>query len=633
MQFSGISAVYLPQVLEFSFLIDRIKVPNTNNLNFVFSDAGSNSFVFNFSGGYITTDKIISLYNTNEEVSISGFYSSGAWTYKIGDIYNKKVATFSKLNTLTVSGGANYTNCDIFINAKPITYSVAFAPSYNIGSNLTGRIVSNTKFLLNSNSLFSYNSNSSLLRNTISSGYINVGNNIVTLNDIDPDWNEYSNNFKISLNTPFGDMGGKFTSQRTGLVNRNILSFADYDSNVYFKETPFGGYWSGRFVYVDVPTTYSFNYSIQNMNYIGDGLTSLLSLKFEPIYPINKLSYVSSYVTGFSLTNSGLYSGLPPTFCSSGYYYTTGINRVLESFLFSTGCSETMNISFSGANSGQASGVLTLKDVYLQDIYGVGINKFKAIFDYSALNSGSGYRNVPTIIYSTGGGCYSIPDYSGVESGQFKKARLASGALLPHSYGLTGVVLTSGITGLGGVVTGYKVTGVDITNIGYGYNSGYPANLSFLRWTGDSLNNNASGIVSLKSTGYYDFTGIWNISHNYNSDNYQSLNAYNGYYSGDVSMSESKNNINFIIGCSGMDNTDLLSGRLSFNVSGGNKSITGEKIIFLSRTYNSDTGALYSSTGWTSVSPQSDMSWLYEEDQLDSIYLGDLGSYNSEFIF
>ena len=82
-----------------------------------------------------------------------------------------------------------------------------------------------------------------------------------------------------------------------------------------------------------------------------------------------------------------------------------------------------------------------------------------------------------------------------------------------------------------------------------------------------------------------------------------------------------------------MDNTDLLSGRLSFNVSGGNKSITGEKIIFLSRTYNSDTGALYSSTGWTSVSPQSDMSWLYEEDQLDSIYLGDLGSYNSEFIF
>src|ERR1019366_119359 len=114
------------------------------------------------------------------------------------------------------------------------------------------------------------------------------------------------------------------------------------------------------------------------------------------------------------------------------------------------------------------------KQVRLSGIYGTGINTFKIISGYSGISSGLGYQSAPTAILGTGGGCYSLPDASGTQTAQFRFSS-GLGAVYAQAAGLTGLVLTSGN------LSGYAVTGIQVTNIGFGYSASFPPNLTFQR--------------------------------------------------------------------------------------------------------------------------------------------------------
>ena len=594
MQISGNTSFVLPQVSNLSFLISNISISNLNSLSFTFSDTGSQSFSFNFASGLISTDKYISTYNTTDKTNIYGYINSSGITYSVNDVYGRQTGSFLNLNKLYayVSGTVAY--CDISIYSPQINYSLSFPSLYSFGGVLTGALTSDTVFDIKKSSVLFNNSNlyTNLLTTTGLTGRINTGTNNLLFQDLDPSNFEYVNKFLISLSPTFGDIGSNVSTYRGNFYNRNAFGLTGYDSNIYSKSGLFDGVWSGnKFVYTDVSESFNLNYYAQNTDYVGTVLTIPASIKFEAINPSNNTSYKSEYVTGFNLTSSGLYSGNTPTANFSSYYYVDGIPQALNNLLFSTGCSSTLSINYSGNATGAASGYLTLRDIYLSGLYAAGINGFKGAFAYTSYSNGSGYTGVPIITWGTGGNCFSLPDKSG-ESGQFKKIHNTSGVVYTHAGSLTGLVLTSGYMNSGGIVTGYKVTGLTITNIGSGYNDTFPPKISFVRWTGDPLTSNASGVFSYKKTGLYNFTGSWNITYNFLDSTNYSLNKYSGYYSGDIAFPYNKNNLGINISLSGLDHTSPISGLLTVNMGYGSTQQTVQNYIYRSRAFDSATGAL-----------------------------------------
>jgi len=587
MQFSGISLISLPQVKNFNFCITGIDI-QSNYANFSFFDNLNNSFSFNFSGGFITTNNIISSYSSINSSNIIGYLCNNILNYEINEVNNQQNITFSGLGYLSINAGTGLVYCDVIIDSNPINYSVSFNSLYNAGGLLTGTIVSDTNFQIINSSLLFYNSNKALLSDNYETMVVLSGTNNYQFQDIDDNYFEYENNFYTSLPVSFGNIGGQYSSYRVGINNQNFLSLTDRSANLYYQSASFSGVMSGnKFIYLDTPVDYFLNYSYENISYLGYEQNSNLFINFAPINPTNNAEYTADYITGFTISSGGVYL-LKPNVSFSQYFYVTGLQNSLQSFLLSTGCLNSVSVSFSGGSpiSG-ASGILILKPVFLSGIYGVGINNFAIVSGYSGISEGWGYQSAPQFILGTGGGCYSLPDLSGYQTPQFKYAT-GLGALYGQAYGLTGVPL------YGPSGSGYTFTGLEITNIGFGYNSGFIPHILFNRVLGDTFTDsgNATGTFYLKNSGVYNFNNFWDISYNLGTG-YISLSGYLGYYSGSVPV-YGNGNINISIGLSGLDNTSPISGLLSLILSGsGNPNvITWQDVILQSRTFNLNTGAL-----------------------------------------
>ena len=199
------------------------------------------------------------------------------------------------------------------------------------------------------------------------------------------------------------------------------------------------------------------------------------------------------------------------------------------------------------------------------------------------------------------------------------------GATLNQAATLTGIVLVSGINS-----TGYMVTGLQLTNIGFGYGASYPPTVTFNRWANDPLTSNASGILSYKTTGTYNFTGVWNVAYNFqNTINSPSLflTGYPGYYSGDITMPSGKNTVNFIITLTGLDNTSPISGLFTISVPYYTGVILDTKNIYQDRAFNLNTGALYGSLSPVNpFVPVPNFTYIFSGNQNGSQYANDFNS-------
>lgn len=629
MQFTGTSSVLLPQVSQFSFHLTGVKVSNTGIVNFSFYDTGSGMFSFNYSGGFIFTTIPVSTYNTVEASHISGYFQSGVLSYNVNGVLNQTNVGFTKLNKLTVSAGSNVVNCNINLNANQINYSLSFPSTYQYYGSITGTMISDTAFEVNTPNLTFFNSNQNLLSGNYPTGLsVSSGSTSIVFQDVDSSLFEYQDSFYISLPTTFGDVGGDFSSYRSGITNQSVILSSPSVENVYAQTSLFAGSWSGNsFTYSDNPLTYNLGFKYSSYTYNGIANSGTINVKFQPLTILNGSGYPAQYITGFNLASGGDYQS-PPTAQFSQYYYVTGLQNSLQSFLFSSGCTGAIPVTFSGGSpiSG-ASGLLYLQPVYLSGIYSTGVRDFMIVASYSGLSSGLGYQIPPTFVLGTGGGCYSVPDASGYQTAQFQFAR-GLGAVYAQAAGLTGLVLTS-FDG-----TGYHVTGIQVTNIGFGYSTGFPPNISFQRVSGDTFSGNASGNFLYKNTGLYEFDQFWDISYNMGSG-FISLNDYTGYYSGSAGV-YANGNLGIQINCSNLDNTSAVSGLLTMNYLAGTTTITQQQIIYQTRSFNLNTGALLPfSSPEISFIPLSDLNYILSQDPLDSAFQGayDGGSVNNIISF
>lgn len=617
MQFTGTSSVELPRVREFYFLLDGIKVSDTGVVQFLFSDTGNNSFPFTFSGGFIQTDRVISTYNLIDESTVEGYITSGSpsgiLSYKVNGVFFQKNVLFSGLNKLTVSGSSTLTQCNVSLLSNPINYLVRFAPTYLCYSGVSGSISSDVSFITKPASFTFYNSNKDLLTGYDTGLRVATGTGSLFLNDIDPSFMDYSNTFEISLPTTFGDIGGKFSSERTGVSSFSMIGLSDSADNEYHQASLFDGSWSGSgFAYANNVLTYNFGFNYSNLTTLGEPLPARLSISFVPLGPLNNAAYEAQYITGFSLADPGLYD-LQPVFSGAQYYYVTGLQNPLSSFLFSSGCS-SVPVNFVGGNpSLPASGLLTLKSVRISGIYGAGVNTFKIVSGYSGASYGSGYQYAPEFVLTTGGGCYSLPDASGVELAQFKRAS-GLGAIYAQAAGLTGEVLWDG----------QLVSGVKVTNIGMGYGPTLPPTLRFIRDFADPEAPDASGDFLYKRSGVYDFDQFWKVYTTFNTT-YSPLSGYNNAYSGNFDvLGAGKVSVRAIL--SGLDNTAPVSGGLTVVLSGNGKALTGQWIVSQSRIFDLSPDAMTNPEPPSySVVPLPDLSFGFEQDQSEEQYISDVG--------
>jgi hypothetical protein len=173
-----------------------------------------------------------------------------------------------------------------------------------------------------------------------------------------------------------------------------------------------------------------------------------------------------------------------------------------------------MTVIFTGSNGygAKGSGVLATRKIYLQNVYDAGINSYYVPTSFSVTTGGTGYLTSPLGILQTGvyANCYDVPSKNGYNYLIYRPFN-GYGTIDYHAGYLTGIVLTT--TGLvdGGLQTGYLVTGIDITNAGFGYNINAFPKMSFVRSGADTLTKNATGAFTIKQSGLYDFTGHWSI--------------------------------------------------------------------------------------------------------------------------
>lgn len=625
---TGNNILQMPEVNQFGFTFNPLFVQTTgaSSINFV-NSSGVTGFSFVLSGQNIYLkssgiNKKISSYNLNESIGISGVCISGSSSYNYLDFYvnGMHINSWSELipNNLNLIK-ANISSGDIMsfnlvLNSQSINYNFNLPNQYQSFGSTTGTITTDTNFwILSSSTTFSQSYQPLLSADTIIAP-IKVGAPLnLVLNDLDDSSQDYKVDMTSYVTSNIGNLVLDDTIARTGNNSSSLLTIRSLSNSIGVSGL-FDGSWSGNnYIYNDTPQMSILNYEYSNMNVNGNYDTNqTVLIKYEANVPANGQSYTSEYITGFILTSSGQYSS-QPSVVFNNYYYTTGISQLYSSLLFSSGCTGNIPVTFTGAGGSGASGYLQLATVTIANLYQTGNVVYNIVTGGIFVNNGANYTTTPTGIVLTGiygNTCYDVPKFYG--SGMYSFSPFNSAGLItPQATALTGLVL--GTTGLIGAATGYLVTGVDITNIGYGYNASRMPSCTFIRQSGDSFSINASGNFQLKSTGIYNMGQVWTVYTGWTNNDLAPLQ------SGLSGILTSQNRFFTIsLQCSGLDNTSGVVNKLSILPSLGSgitQYITGTKYFssdpyFLKKKLNSKLG----------ITVSGDLSFFTTQTQLDTIY-------------
>jgi hypothetical protein len=635
--------LYLPQKQKVSFEIKDILVNSlTAQYDFSFGLVTGNSYYHDtdirasgyilslISGDILTLNKgrRIGTYNSGEAFGFSGWIDTVSLgqllevdgildldtTYSGTNYYAARLQILSNVSSGSLS-------CNIKLDGEPIRYSMPI-PNFSVNTLTTGLLATENNLFIYGSEEFFYNSHEQLLTPiapiiTFVDSYSPSGIDIV-FNDGD---NSYTSN-KIDSIIKLAALEGVIPINQQvsrSMVTGELWSATGYNSGLSFGSL-FNGTWSGSgFFYQDLPSSLVLNYRVSHASYLGDEIDKTI---YWSLTSMN--TPVTSYVTGFVLSHSGEYL-YPPTLKFTGYYSVTGITQSFESLLFSSGCTGRLNVTFSGINGfgNGASGYFNTHVVTLQDIYTPGTNLYYFVDSYSILQGGTGYTQPPRAIINTGlwgSTCYDVPRVYGYDAAWFTPS-LASGSLYPLADYLTGIPLY--VTGLvsGRLATGYYITGIEIWNIGSGYTTGYFPKVSFIRDSLDTLTGNvtgnATGIFRLKSTtvnvanlasvdiqsGTYDWvTGTYLLGTTYNLGRLDSFSLR--------------------IAVTGADNTSPWTGRITIKENAGAATYLTDDFTF-AHTFDTDYNALkknYSVTTGLYYPPNSELSFLVTEDELDTLY-------------
>lgn len=630
MIFTGTNRMLLPEVKEFAFTFSNLVINTSGSVTLAFEDCHKNTISkLVFSGHKITEyrynrpyNRSVGTFNNDEAIQVSGYvlnntgyadfeYFINGVQFNTKDNYN---LTYQSGTFLIDVPTGDIVSCDMFLYSQPFNYQFNIPSFFNSFTALTGQFTTDTNFwILNSNTTYSQ-SYQNLFSGDPIIGPVNTGLPLtIVLPDIDDSNQDYIIDFNIDFTSNLGPISEPMTVTRTGIFNNETTQFSVSD-NISGISGEFDGDWEiNQFVFDDEPQGLTKNFFYSKVDVNGNSIGNSITISFQPSYPSNSGHFKSEYVTGFSLTSSGEYLQSPDVMFT-GYYYITGIAQTLPSLLFSTGCTGQIPVIFSGFSGAGATGNLQLLPVTFNNVYQSGIHNYNIVTSFNMVSGGTGYLGSPTAIVLTGAytNCYDVPNFYGSSYSVFSRFN-TSGTLEPLAYYLTGEVLTT--TGLvsGELMTGLIVTGINITNIGSGYNSTFLPLMSFIRHSGDTLTKNASGILSTKASGIYNFTGDWTVETGWSNLNFSIMTGFTGQFFTEGQYFSVR------MTCSGLDNTEPIITQLSVTPTHESGIIT-----YISNTKYYDTDPLFLkkkiSVEELSYPAGSDLSFLINQDDLDLLY-------------
>lgn len=625
----------LPQMTQVSFEVTNLIVGSYDDLAFDFfmqegEDAYENGYardirVATFLNGdiyaYISGQQYLcGTYQTGVPCGFSGWLDlerSQCFVDFDGIKYQNNDPQYGGFNLrafVTYRSSATPFSADIKLMGQPITYGLTLDP-IEVGLIGGGQITSSTSEMMYGYSKYFFNSNESLF--TIDeqiTGQALTRTYDFTTRDGDSSHGAGPIKGVFALETLAGTQYLDIDTSRY-MPSGGTWSLTGDFTGVNFG-SQFDGFWSGRtFVYQDNPSFLTRTYTV--------GKTDSLGVPFDKtlVWSLSSQNNPSGiYVSGFTLTASGEYVN-PPIAQFTGYYSVSGLQQDIASFLFSSGCTGNLLVTYSGLGGygTGASGYLMTSPVSFQDIYTSGINTFYQVTGYQVLREGSGFSEAPKANFLTGSygaTCYDVPRVYGYNVAWFRPAT-SSGALRPVAAYLTGVPLyTTGLVS-GGALTGYKVTGLEITNIGSGYTNAFLPRFAFLRTGSDTLTGNASGTLGLLNSGV-NVTGRMTIDVRSGMNPWETRTALSGV----ETLVATENSFSIRLTVSGASNTYPWTGYINLKESVSDPVYVSDLLTF-AHTFDTSLDALKKNDNVNTGVPFStgmNLSFLLSETELDTLY-------------
>lgn len=636
MRLTGTNTLYLPRVSQMNYLMRDIVVNSTGVYTFSTtqfppnSGIGTTTNLFQLSGNRIldASGQFVYTYNTGSSFSVSGWvdFPNGYRFLQIGKTLTRSAENVSgnaQIGSLNITCPTSGTmTCDVLLRSQPITTSISFN-SFNIHGYASGFIATDTPMYVNGGTMQFYQSYEALLTGAPLVAYLDsVYQNPVAYIDNDTSYTNSSFQFDYHFNTSYNDVINTLDLARSGLYASGIYSLMLTSTGSGFQGL-FDGVWSGSgFVFQKETNELILSYWASFFDPYGNPYPKAISYNF--VFPDSYTYKKAEYVTGFRLTSSGEYLN-PPVVETTGYYYVTGIQQPLDSFLFSTGCTGNLPILFSGVNpyGTGASGYLVLQTVQFSGVYSTGVKSWNIAVQYVGI-TGTGYTVAPIATVNTGrygSQCFDVPNASGYSYAWFRPFR-TSGTLDCQACYLTGVPLyTTGLVS-GGLMTGIIVTGIDVYNIGSGYSLALAPLMRFRRTGEIGLTGNASGLF-LMHTGTYYSIGDWTI---YTGTANTSLKRANT--NGTVNLGMFDNQFTFKVAHSG-DFTIPLTGGITVTMAGAVNVATA---FVYNKYFDTDPYALKKKSDLVVYPKTSELGFGTTQEELDTLY-SDAGYTNNSWPF
>lgn len=479
----------------------------------------SGSFVISLDGGKIY-DNGQYIFGSPQTIDLAGNIASGRSQLFINDSPLKIKNIGSGLyDTFFVDIGSSLgVNADIFLKVPKIPIEVGIPSQFVVASGLPVVIKNESEldFTIYNYQIVFQNNNGTLpniFSGNIAGNISGLGSGVFTLQDVSNFPSDRSLDFNLYLDTTFGQFVGTYSTQSVSGFSSNVYSINKLGADVALPILFFGNTGLNSFTFSSVPTDRFVAIQVANYNQITKGYESgSVSFEFEAVEPYDGQAYLSEYVTGVAITNTGLYSQCPqPLFTE--YFSVSNIFINYES-IFSTGCTGVVGLKFSGQDGYGATGNLLLNPNNVVDtlIYGTVMDPvyYFAVSGYNIINGGSGYTGVPDVsldLSNAGAGCF---DYAQVNGNIFPYSAFSGiPQLRAQAAYMTGLTICSQ-DGNGD----YSVSGLLLTNIGSGYSSTFVPKVSFIRSVSDtkSGSGDAQAVIYLNSqSGEYDFVGLWDI--------------------------------------------------------------------------------------------------------------------------
>ena len=530
MLFSGNNFKLAPNVRTFSYELNGISMTNPSGIaEFGFSGTGQ-KIAYSFSGGkvYDFNGKYFRSISSGDSFSISGDVLTGLHRYYSDGVLvaqgSKKDFTIQKFFVNTTGCGL-YSSAKLYSNITASNYGIQLPYQFYAGNTVTGRIFNNSSQEIRVfGSRFTYTQ----IDNAEFSGSItgnvpaNDGLNFSIL-DVNSSKADAAVGITAKLETNIGDVQQTFSLQRLSNLTGDIRMFRTDNFQSGGIRLAFSGVSDSSRFYYRAPSS---GLEIQTINYrrfdnSGTAKSKSITLHIQTESPTGSTNNTGTFITGYSGINSGFYSEVPyATF--KEYGKPSGVSFVAGN-LFSLGCGAVIPFTFvapSGDGLG-GTGKAYLRSVNI-GLY--GSTSFYTITGLTIESGGSGYNYNPSLNLITGSlgtGCYDVPRVSGASYIYYPFT--GTGILEKQASYLYGELMTGvRILNISGIDrTGFGVTGLLITNIGSGYNtgSGFNPSVTISRGGGDAYaaiatasGFNSSGSFFFNTSGdNYSFTGNWNF--------------------------------------------------------------------------------------------------------------------------